>query len=78
MVKYLDWVRQLQSCLYRVALTKKQREDNVRANALSRLGSGTEQDIEASAQEVIILAKPLIALQNMMQVDDAPTDPDGP
>jgi hypothetical protein len=56
-------------------LTKIPREDNARADALSKLGSRTDQVIKASTYKVIIQAEPSIALrQDMKQVDEAPTN----
>jgi Golgi nucleoside diphosphatase len=41
------------------------------------LGSNTNQEIEASAQEVIIIAEPSVTpRQDMMQVDDETTEPE--
>jgi hypothetical protein len=76
MIKYLDQVHKCQSYFGRVVLTKIPRKANVRVDALSRLGSETEKDIEASTQEVIILTEPSLAPKpDVMQVDEAPTDP---
>jgi hypothetical protein len=61
MIKYLDKVHECQSYFDRVVLTKILREDNVQVDALSKVGSGTDQDIEVSAHEVIIKSEPSIA-----------------
>jgi ribonuclease HI len=75
MMKYLDKVRECQSYFDRVVLTKIPQEDNARAVALSKLGSGIEQNIAASTHEVIIQVEPSIASrQAMMQVNEAPTN----
>jgi hypothetical protein len=77
MIKHLDKIHECQSYFDRVVLTKILKQDNIQANALSRLGSKTDQKIEASAQEVIIIAKPsIVTRQDMMQVDEAMHDPE--
>jgi hypothetical protein len=60
MIKYLSKVHELQSYFDMVVLTEISTEDNIRADALSRLRSSTDQEIEALAQEVIILVEPSI------------------
>lgn len=77
MIKYLDKVREFQSCFERVVLTKIPREKNIRVDALSRVGSETDQEIKTARQKVIIKAEPSIALkQDMMQVDEATSEPE--
>jgi ribonuclease HI len=61
MGRYLEKVRELQSCFDRVVITKIPREANMAADQLSKLASSSEQEIEASDQKVIVLFKLSIA-----------------
>jgi hypothetical protein len=77
MARYLEKVCELQSCFDRVVITKITREANAAADELSKLALGSDQEIEASDQEVIILSKPSIALKSdVMELDTAPTEPE--
>jgi hypothetical protein len=57
MARYLDQVRHFQSYFDRVVVTKIPREANVRADELSKIASGTDEEIEASQQQVIVLTE---------------------
>lgn len=72
MIKYLDKVRQFQSCFDIITLTKVPREENNRADALSRIGSGTEQGFQVGKYEVLIRTESFISPQvEVMQVEEA-------
>lgn len=76
MIKYLSKVHELQSYFDMVVLTEISTEDNIRADALSRLRSSTDQEIEALAQEVIILVEPSITPKwDVMEIDEEMTEP---
>lgn len=59
MVNYLEKVCQFQSYFDEVVLTKIPREENIQADALSRVGSGTEQEIQATKEKVLVKTEPL-------------------
>jgi ribonuclease HI len=61
MARYLEKVCQLQSHFDRVVLTKIPKEENVWADALSRVGSRTEQKIQASRRRILVKIAPFIA-----------------
>jgi ribonuclease HI len=70
MARYLEKVRELQSYFYRVVITKIPREANRVADELSKLASRSDREIEASGQEVIVLAEPYIAPKfDVMELD---------
>jgi ribonuclease HI len=53
-IQYLNKVREYQSNFDRTATTKIPREENVQADALSKMGSGTGPVIKTSAYEVVV------------------------
>jgi len=76
MARYLEKVRKLQSCFDRVVITKVPREANTTADELSKLASGSKEEIEASGQEVIVLAKPSISQKyDVMELEAVPVEP---
>jgi hypothetical protein len=77
MGRYLEKVRELQSCFDKVVITKIPREGNMVANELSKLASSSEQEIEALDQKVIILSEPSIAPKSdVMELEAVPTEPE--
>jgi ribonuclease HI len=76
MARYLDQVRQFQSYFERVVITKIPREENIRADEFSKIASGTDEEIEASRWQIIVLTKPSITLKtNVMEADTTPNEP---
>jgi hypothetical protein len=49
MARYLDQVHHFQSYFERVVITKIPRSENIRADEFSKIASGTDEEIEASA-----------------------------
>lgn len=77
MARYLEEVRRFQSYFERFAITKIPREKNIRADEFSKITSGTEEEIEASRRQIIVLTEPSIAPRtNVMEVDSAPDEPE--
>jgi ribonuclease HI len=77
MARYLEKVLKLQSCFERVIITKILKETNTATDELSKLASRSDQEIEASDQEVIVLAEPSIAPKSdVMELDTAPAEPE--
>jgi ribonuclease HI len=56
MIQYLKKVHEIQSCFDRVVLTKIPRENNLRADALSKIGSGAKArpDMKISSHKVML------------------------
>jgi ribonuclease HI len=77
MSRYLEKVRELQSCFDRVVITKIPREANTVADELSKLASSREQEIEASNKKVIILSEPSIAPKyDVMELEAVSIEPE--
>jgi hypothetical protein len=77
MARYLEKVRELQSYFDKVVITKIPREVNTTADELLKLALGSDQEIKASTQEVIVLAKPSISLKSdVMELDMTPVEPE--
>jgi hypothetical protein len=77
MARYLEKVWELQSCFDRVVITKIPMEANTAADELSKLASGSDEEIEASDQEVIVLAEPSITPKSdVMELDTAMVEPE--
>jgi len=75
MIQYLDKVREYQSNFDRTVMTKVPREENVQADALSKIGSGTGPVIKTSTREVVIQTEPLILPKlDMMEVEERSND----
>jgi hypothetical protein len=75
MIWYLNKVHEYQSNFDRTILTKIPRVDNVQADALSKMGSGTGPIIKTSAYEVVVQTKPsIIPKLDMMEVEERSTD----
>jgi len=76
MARYLDQVRHFQSYFERVVVTKIPREENIRADELSKITSGTDEEIEASGRQIIVLTEPSITSKiNVMEADTMPNEP---
>jgi ATP:corrinoid adenosyltransferase len=77
MARYLDQVRQFQSYFDRVVFTKIPREENTRADELSKIASGTYEEIEATHRQIIVLTEPSITPKvNIMEADTVPNEPE--
>jgi hypothetical protein len=77
MIQYLNKVREYQSNFGRTALTKILREDNVQADALSKMGSRTRPVVKTSAYEVVVQTEPSISPKlDMMEIEERSTDPE--
>jgi hypothetical protein len=77
MVRYLEKVRELQSCFDKVVITKIPREANTIADELSKLASSCDKEIEASDQKVNVLAELSFAPKSdVMELDTALTEPE--
>jgi hypothetical protein len=77
MIQYLNKVREYQSNFSRTAMTKIPREENVEADALSKMGSGIGPDVKTSTNEVVVQTEPSIDLKlEMMEVEEKSTDPE--
>lgn len=69
-------MRRFQSCFERFVITKIPREENIRADEFSKIASGTEEEIEASGRQIIVLTEPSIAPRTkVMEADSAPDEP---
>lgn len=72
MKQYLSKEQEIKRFFDRVLITRMPREGNTRANSLVRQGSGTDEEIEASGQQVKTLnISSITQLVNMMQVQAA-------
>lgn len=71
MSQYLEKVRQFYPYFDRVALTKVPREENGLANALSRIGSGTDSAAMVGGCKVLIKARPTVSSTGeVMQINE--------
>jgi hypothetical protein len=76
MTIYLEQVRKYQSYFDRVVVMKILREANTRVDDLSKIASGTDRDIKALHQQIIVLFKPSITLKSdIMELDATPIEP---
>jgi hypothetical protein len=76
MIQYLNKVHTYQSNFDRTAVTKIYREENVQADALSKMGSETRPVIKTSAYEVVVQTEPSITPKlDIMEVEERTTDP---
>jgi len=76
MAKYLEQVPKYQSYFDGVVVTKRPREANTRADEPSKLASGTEEEIEALHQRIIVLSEPSISPKyDIVELDAASTEP---
>jgi hypothetical protein len=77
MARYLEEVRRFQSYFERFVITKIPREENIRADEFSKIASGTEEEIEASRRQIIVMTEPSIAPRTkVMEADSAPDEPE--
>jgi ribonuclease HI len=75
MARYLDQVRKFLSYFDRVVVIKIPSEANTRADELSNIASGIDEEIKASRWQIIVLTEPSITLKvNIMELDTAPTE----
>jgi ribonuclease HI len=76
MARYLDQVRQFQSYFDRVVFTKIPREANTRADELSKIAPRTDEEIETTHQQIIVLTEPSITPKvNIMEAGTMPNEP---
>lgn len=72
MSQYLEKVRQFYLYFDKVALTKVPRETNGLADALSRIGTGTDPAATVGGCKIMIKARPTISLDaEVMQLNEA-------
>lgn len=77
MIQYLDKVRKCQSNFHRTAVTKVPREENARADALSKMGSGTGPVVRTSTRGVVIQTEPSILPKlDMMEIEEESDEPE--
>jgi hypothetical protein len=58
-------------------MTKIPREENVQADALSKMGLGTGPDVKTSAYRVVIQSEPSITPKlDVMETEEGSTDPE--
>jgi ribonuclease HI len=57
MARYLEEVCRFQSYFERFVITKIPREENIRADEFSKIASGTDEEIEASRRQIIVLTQ---------------------
>jgi hypothetical protein len=70
-------VREYQSNFDRTATTKIPREENVQADALSKMGSTTGPVIKTFAYEVVVQTEPsIISKLDLMEVEERSIDPE--
>jgi hypothetical protein len=70
---------EIQSCFDRVVLTKIPRENNLRADALSKVGSGAKArpEVKNSSHKVMLQSEPsILPKQEMMDIEEGSTDPE--
>ncbi|XP_062170548.1 uncharacterized protein LOC133876286 [Alnus glutinosa] len=76
MARYLEQVRRFQSYFERVFITKIPRDENIRADEFSKIASGTDEEIEASKRQIIILTEPSITPRtDVMEADPTQDEP---
>ena len=63
MIKYIAKIQEHRADFDRIVLTKIPREENVKADALARIGSGSDEEIDASKNKVRILISPSVTNQ---------------
>jgi ribonuclease HI len=72
MSRYLDKVRQFYLYFDKVVLTKVPREENGLADALSRIGSGTDSAVTVGGCKILVKARPAISSEaEVMQLNEA-------
>lgn len=72
MSQYLERVYQLHQYFDKVVLTKIPRDENSLADALSRIGSGTDLVAPVGSCEFLVKAHPTVSMTvEMMQIDEA-------
>jgi ribonuclease HI len=77
MIQYLDKVRKCQSNFDRTAVTQVPRKENARADALSKMGSGTGPVVKTSTRGVVIQTKPSILPKlDMMEIEEESDEPE--
>jgi hypothetical protein len=77
MIQYLNKVREYQSNFNKTTMTKIPWEENLQADALSKMGSGTGPDVKTSTNEVVVQTEPsIIPKLEMMEVEERSTDPE--
>jgi len=77
MARYLEEVRRFQSYFKRVVITKIPRDENIWADEFSKIASGTDEEIEASKRQIIVLTEPSIAPRaNVMEANPTPDEPE--
>jgi len=77
MARYLEEVRRFQSYFERVVITKIPRDENIRADEFSKIASGTDEEIESSKRQIIVLTEPSITLRaNVMEANPTLDEPE--
>jgi hypothetical protein len=77
MIQYLNKVHEIQSNFDRVVRTKIHRENNIRADALSKIGPKTGPEVKTFSHKIMSQKKPyIISRQETMEIDEESTDPE--
>lgn len=77
MIQYLNKVHEIQSAFDRVVLTKIPRENNVRADALSKMGSEAGLKMKNYPNEVMLQSEPsILPKREVMTTEEESTDPE--
>ncbi|XP_062170503.1 uncharacterized protein LOC133876233 [Alnus glutinosa] len=77
MIQYLDKVRKCQSNFDRTVVIKVPREENARADALSKMDSGTGPVVKTSTRGVVIQTEPSILPKlDMMEIEERSDEPE--
>jgi ribonuclease HI len=77
MARYLEEVQRFQSYFERVVITKIPRDENIRADEFSKIASGTDEEIESSKRQIIVLTEPSITLRaNVMEANPTLDEPE--
>jgi hypothetical protein len=73
----LEEVQRFQSYFERVVITKIPRDENIRADEFSKIASGTDEEIESSKRQIIVLTEPSITLRaNVMEANPTLDEPE--
>jgi ribonuclease HI len=77
MIKYLAKVQELQSFFNKVVITRIPREENIRADSLARIGSGSDEEIDISKHKVRVLTDPsILESKDLMQINEEIHNPE--
>jgi hypothetical protein len=77
MIQYLNKVHEIQSAFDRVVLTKIPRENNIRADALSKMGSRGGPEMKNYPNEVMLQSEPsILSNKEVMNTEEESTDPE--